>query len=1192
MPEISRLVAKIAADDRDFVKAMKQSGINAKRLGQEMKVASRMIDQGMDKNVRSVRQMGDSLRTLKRVAVVALVGWGIRKIGKSFLDAAKEAEGYRVRLNTLLGSVQEGNRAFSEMSDIAGKLPYQYSEVMSAATSLAGVMRGGVDEIKHWMPMIADLAAVSGLTLQETTSQIIRMYSAGAAAADMFRERGILAMMGFEAGVRYTAEETREMMFTAWEDVNSKFRGVTDDLAKNWEGTMSMFGDLWFQFRNMVMDSGPFQIMKEQAQELLVVINRLKDEGKLDVWAKQTGIVIVKTMTAAAEAVQKVYEAYKALQWGMAQLISGTMNKLADFYDWLGRMAAKISDTLAQPYIDAAETLRQKAKIWSEVAEANVEDFDKINAVMEKLINRIESASTSFQNMGNEGTDAANRTIQATEDLEAKLKQVEEIAIEFVKDRNAVEIEEEKNKNEKILSEYNHMLENMHDSTSDFIYDIMDGQIKSWRDMFDRVLNYFKRLLADMVAQAMLKPIVLPIIASITGMAGLTGTAMAMEGGGTVANLLGMGGLANMSGLGALGLGGLLSTPLWGGSALMAAESATSITGGSIATNLPSSWVSGVGPSLGATMGAGLLGYLGYSTIGDMLGLPQGRYSGLGSGLGGAGGFMLGGPIGAGIGALLGGLLGSVVGPGDPTMDLRHAAKGFGTQWMPGQGLGLSTQDFGYIGGGQGPAIQQVSEAYKTARNTIVNSFNQQMLSLAQTLGGDYSKIIEDTLMTKDFYYQDTFTFYIHDAEAELERQLENFAEFLDETVQKIYNSIIPQYVTGEIMGSDYYSKLAPDIQQQYQGLLTGGGLGLEDQLGLLASFEQGAAAYEQLIFQMESAAGLLSDLEIAQFGMNQQFDAWINTLNALGISESEIAHAEELRIQALNELAIQYGEVDNAITEVVNNIVVDIEALNAAFGNIEFQVLSMTGQLSELEIGTYRINQQFSQWITTLTELGATAEQLAWIEEQRGLALQQLADDIAAALQAEIDARQAAEAQALANQQAAIAREFAARQAAWQRERESIYNQWLDLLTSSANPADVQERMRILESQFAPVLTATELPKYQAYLELAQQAYQRPSIEYQNIFDMVVSAFARFGGIPSYQWGGEVAHTGLAWVHEGERVLEAGDTGSNFNFNIDISVNGANDPYTTGIIIEDKMTEFLQGKARRIIQDSAKYAQ
>ena len=123
---------------------------------------------------RHVEAIGRSITTLKRLAIAGFAGWGIKEISSSFIDAASEAEGFRVRLNTLLGSVSEGNRLFKEMSDFAARVPYEYREIMASATQLSGVLRGGVDEIKQWMPIISDLAAVSGLSIQETTGQLLQ----------------------------------------------------------------------------------------------------------------------------------------------------------------------------------------------------------------------------------------------------------------------------------------------------------------------------------------------------------------------------------------------------------------------------------------------------------------------------------------------------------------------------------------------------------------------------------------------------------------------------------------------------------------------------------------------------------------------------------------------------------------------------------------------------------------------------------------------------------------------------------------------------------------------------------------------------------------------------------------------------------------------------------------------------------
>lgn len=239
----------------------------------------------MTRNFDRVRSSATALKTVLGLIGGAAILYGLKRTGDAFLQAATSAEGYQIRLKTLLGSQEEGNRLFKEMATYAATVPFTYDKIMGSATALAGVMDGGVKEIQRWIPMIGDLAAVSGMTFEETTGQIIRMYSAGAASADMFRERGILAMLGFEAGVSYSAEETRKQMFEAWNAIDSKFKGVTGDLGKSWSGMISMFSDHWMQFRQTMMDAGPFDMLKEGASELLEVLNELKEDGTLDEWA-------------------------------------------------------------------------------------------------------------------------------------------------------------------------------------------------------------------------------------------------------------------------------------------------------------------------------------------------------------------------------------------------------------------------------------------------------------------------------------------------------------------------------------------------------------------------------------------------------------------------------------------------------------------------------------------------------------------------------------------------------------------------------------------------------------------------------------------------------------------------------------------------------------------------------------------
>lgn len=195
----------------------------------------------------------------KAVRVVAGVAAG-------FVEAASTAEQYKVRLQVLLKSQGEANRLFDEMNRYAAQTPFEFEEIMGAATALSGVVKGGVGEVTRLMPLIGDLAAASGLSIQEATGQVIRMWSAGAASADLFRERGILAMLGFQAGVTYSAQETREQLMAEWQKTDSSFRGATDQLADTWGGLTSMLADKWFAFRTRLMDAGVFELLKEQTR--------------------------------------------------------------------------------------------------------------------------------------------------------------------------------------------------------------------------------------------------------------------------------------------------------------------------------------------------------------------------------------------------------------------------------------------------------------------------------------------------------------------------------------------------------------------------------------------------------------------------------------------------------------------------------------------------------------------------------------------------------------------------------------------------------------------------------------------------------------------------------------------------------------------------------------------------------------
>jgi hypothetical protein len=245
----------------------------------------------------------------------------------------------------------------------------------------------------------------------------------------------------------------------------------------------------------------------------------------------------------------------------------------------------------------------------------------------------------------------------------------------------------------------------------DFLFDWFSGQIDSIEDLLDGLKNYFFRILADMIAQAATKAIIIPVVQQFLG--GVGGAAGAAQAAGAVGGLFGRagggGGLADMllQGLGLAQLFGPTGTLgqgfTWLSDSLMNAASqlSTFFGGPTFGT---------AGP--GVTLGPGIMPWNPLMMLGGLAGIGGGIYSALGArGIGGQAGGAIGaaggalaiatqfttalapifGPIGlalAAIGPLLGSLIDSLGAPAGP----RAVIGGFGGVGVRAEGGRLALE--------------------------------------------------------------------------------------------------------------------------------------------------------------------------------------------------------------------------------------------------------------------------------------------------------------------------------------------------------------------------------------------------------------------------------------------------------------------------------------------------------------------
>ena len=203
----------------------------------------------------------------------ALIGIGGGLVVRSFINVGREVEELGIRFNFLFGNVEEGQKAFKGLIDFAGKVPFSLEEIASASGNLA-VVTDNAEELQKVLKITGNVASVTGLDFRTTAEQIQRSFSSGIGSADLFRERGVRALLGFKAGVAVTTEETIERFEELFGE-NGRFSKATEVLATTFTGTLSMLGDKLFKFKLDTNEAGFFDFVKNA----LVVINRMIEEN-------------------------------------------------------------------------------------------------------------------------------------------------------------------------------------------------------------------------------------------------------------------------------------------------------------------------------------------------------------------------------------------------------------------------------------------------------------------------------------------------------------------------------------------------------------------------------------------------------------------------------------------------------------------------------------------------------------------------------------------------------------------------------------------------------------------------------------------------------------------------------------------------------------------------------------------------
>ncbi len=269
------------------------------------------LNRSLGKTANQSMKLGSALK----IAGGALVGFGIAKFAKSVVNVGRDVEELGLRFKFLFGSVEEGARAFDNLIDFAGRVPFTLEEIQKGSGILA-VISDGADDLATNLELVGNVAAVTGLDFRTTSEQIQRAFSGGIASADIFRERGVRALLGFKEGAKVSIKETRDAFVRVF-GKGGQFGDATDEFAKTLTGTLSMLEDKLFKVKD-ALAKGFFQELKLQLGDL----NKFFEENAdaIEDFSRETGEAIGALIINLAKLSKFIKENFSEIE-----LILGTI---------------------------------------------------------------------------------------------------------------------------------------------------------------------------------------------------------------------------------------------------------------------------------------------------------------------------------------------------------------------------------------------------------------------------------------------------------------------------------------------------------------------------------------------------------------------------------------------------------------------------------------------------------------------------------------------------------------------------------------------------------------------------------------------------------------------------------------------------------------------------------------------------
>ncbi|MDE0109893.1 MAG: tape measure protein [Bryobacterales bacterium] len=282
---------------RNLSASLRRAGLDTRRLDAEQERLNRTSERLRRRLARLAKTGGSPRRgggaLMGHVgALGAYAGGGALLRGlRGFFGTASKFEDMESTLATIEGSGAKAEKSFEWIEKFTAGTPYQLDQVGEAFVKLRAY---GIDPIGGALRTLGDTASGMSKSLDQAVEALadarVGEYERLKEFAIKARTSGGEVTFTLDGESRTVAKDSGDAIEGAVLSLmEGKFGGGMEAKMKLFSGLMSNLADKWTTFQNMVMEAGPFELVKNRLRRVLDALDAMHESGDLEAYAARIG---------------------------------------------------------------------------------------------------------------------------------------------------------------------------------------------------------------------------------------------------------------------------------------------------------------------------------------------------------------------------------------------------------------------------------------------------------------------------------------------------------------------------------------------------------------------------------------------------------------------------------------------------------------------------------------------------------------------------------------------------------------------------------------------------------------------------------------------------------------------------------------------------------------------------------------